>query len=129
MSTGYTHFILSTGFECIYDDNELLSSYYEITGKNYENVDDTMIKLIRKYKQFEYKILHVKTKLLPYIKVERNLGFETIVFNSDNYKINLIKKVLSSASDLEDSIMLIESIIFQEYENPTLTDSEFLNLS
>lgn len=126
MSAGYTTFILKTGFESIYENDDLMLKYREITNKEYEDVDDIIIKLLRKFKNYEFKIYHVKNTMLNYISIERCLAFDVIKFNSDKYKLDMIKKILSSEGDNNDLVMLIESITFQDSKSPILTDSEYL---
>ena len=128
MSTRYTHFILTSGFEYIHDNEELMQRYYEMTGKEYEYEDEEMMTILRENKNHQYKIYHVKTNMLPYISLNRTFGCDELKFLSEKYKIDTIKKILSSESDNTGAIMLIESVIFQELKSPILTDVEYLEL-
>lgn len=123
---GYKHYVLTTGFECIYDNEELMQRYFDATGKEYEELDDTMIEIIRDFKQHEQKLYHVKNSMVPYIIIEHRITHDKISFDFNKYKIDMIKKILSSETNLEDSIIIIESLVFQQPVSPILTDSEYL---
>lgn len=128
MTTGYKHYLITTGFDYIYDNEELMDLYYQYTGKEYNNLDDTMINILREKKIPSYKLYHVKQSFTPYIVLGRHLGYETICFDLSRYKLDMIKKILSSETSQEDSLMLIENLVFQDIKSPILSDSDYLSL-
>lgn len=126
MSNNYTHYLLKLCFESIYDNKEIMDEYLSKTGKEYETLDATMMDIVRKHKN--YCLYHVKKSLSVYVIVTYNIGYDSIEFDSSKYKIDIIKKILSSESNPDDSIALIESLVFQDKINPILTDEEYLTL-
>lgn len=120
----YVHYLIRTEFNSIYEYSEILEEYQKITGFNFQNLDNTMIELIRKHKPQSIKLYHVNSKLLPYVEIERNLGYDQIKFNQQKYKIELIKKLLTSEN--ENLLSLIEAVIFSDFQNIILSDEEYL---
>ena len=123
----YKHFLITIGFNSIYD-TDLMEKYQDITNNEYEEIDDIMMSLIRECKNKEFKLYHVKEKYIPYITVEKHFAYEMINFDKYRYKLDLIKKILSSETDQNNTVMIIESIIFSDIKSPILTDQEYLEL-
>lgn len=126
MTNNYSHFLVESGFENIHDDVEILTKYFNITKKEYSTLDETMMELIRQSDNSYRKLYHVKKSMLPYVEVKRYIGYDTITFNSDKYKLDMIKKILAGETENEDAMMLIENITFQQTISFILTDTEYL---
>lgn len=129
MSDEYEHFLLTFGYDHITDNNSIMLKYKEITCKEYETLDETMIQIIRDGDYNQYKIYHVKKSLLKYVILDTRPGSELLSFDYNKYKIDCIKRILSSEIDSEESILAIEKLTFSKMENPILSDYEYLSIT
>lgn len=100
-------------FLSVYDLHDLLDTYYTITNKNYDDnpMDITMISLIRKYPN-EFKIIKIQKYLVPYIKIISYITHQELEIDYNAYKIDVIKKILSSENDATDILTSIEYVLF-----------------
>ena len=100
-------------FVSIYDIQELQDEYYKIKKKKYDDnpMDEVMISLLRKYNN-EFKIVKIEKYLIPYIKIISYITHQKIEIDYNAYKIDLIKKILSSENELSDIIISIEYVLF-----------------
>lgn len=128
MFNKYKHFIIANNFNSLSEDNELLEMYQQITNKEYIYEDEVMLDLIRKYRKNNYNIYHVHNSISFYVKIEYIFGCTKIIFDKDKYKLDSIKKILSSVSDDNNIISLIESIIFSDIKSPILSDEDYLKI-
>lgn len=100
-------------FVSVHDLENILDTYYKITNKNYvDNPTDTvMISLLRQYPN-EFEITTIQKYLVPYVKIISHITHQEIEIDYNAYKIDLIKKMLSSANDAEDILISIEYLLF-----------------
>lgn len=129
----YTEFFLRNTFTCIYEFEDLINEYRQESGKDYEggNNDQLMISLIKKnnkLKQFYFTFVFVKNTLLPYVKIRSDICNEILTIDYNLYKIDLIKKILSTINDFSTIISLIEIVVFQEVEKGIKTEEEYNKL-
>lgn len=97
-------------------DDEILDEYHKITGNEYNGscYDPIMLKLliVNNYIGSVYYIVKVIKKFLPYCVINSTLVFETIHFDINKYKVDMIKRMLSS--EHEDKVTEIETIVFSD---------------
>ena len=98
-------------------DDELDKKYIELTGKKYNgcNHDIIMLDLIQSHGQIDlyYYTVKIRRKFLPYCITNNNFLFDTIHFDFNKYKVDEIKKILSSES--ESKVEEIEMLIFSTF--------------
>jgi hypothetical protein len=72
-----------------------------------------MLNLLNKYGYINnnYKVLSIKSIYIPYFTIKSYIMYEECNIDFNKYKIDQIKKLLSS--DHEDILSLIEEIIFK----------------
>lgn len=128
MFNQYKHFIIANNFNSLSEDNELLEMYQQITNKEYIEEDEIMLNLIRQYRKNNYSIYHVHNSMSFYVKIDYMFGCFKILFDVNKYKLDSIKKLLSSISDENNIISLIESIIFGDIKSPILSDDDYLKI-
>lgn len=128
MSVEYEHFIVTFGYDYIYDNINIMNEYKNITGNNYTCLDEVMMNIIRNGNYNQYKIYHVKKSLVKYITLKSKPGYEYLTFDDKQYKLDTIKKILSSESNCEDAVNLIEKAVFESIELPIISDSQYLSL-
>lgn len=130
--SSFTSFILRSSCDLLSEYQEIMNKYKELTGKEYIfNNDEVMLSILRstKYINGLFKIVHVRNCFLPYHNIICDIMYEDIEINYDRYKLDLIKKLLSSEMPNESIISITESIVFQVIENAIITDEEFLKIN
>lgn len=98
----------------LYEDEILLNEYKYIKGKDYNGsqCDKLMMQLLEKYNYIgnEYEIHSIESIYIPYLKIKSNFIGDEYVIDISKYKLDQIKKILSS--DHDDIISKIEKIAF-----------------
>ena len=112
-----TRFILRNSFCSISDFDDVIDEYKSITGKdyNFDIKDEIMMEILEKQNLLtEFRIVHVKKLYEKFITIISYPNYEEIKINYDSYKIDEIKKILSSEEDLEILISRINDIVFKK---------------
>jgi len=124
----YSPILLRNSFQIPDEFILACDEYFTITGKIYENLDQTMIFILKSYKNligFYFRIVYIKNNFILFSKIINYGSYEDIIIDYNKYKIDLIKRILSSEQENNILIESIESIIFQEINNCIKNEDEY----
>lgn len=125
--------ILRDNCNHICDFPEILKEYEEINGKmyDYNESDESMIEILRKNNLLGnssyFSIVYLKICFVKYYRINRLVCCDSIEINYDRYKIDLIKKLISSEMLSEDIVSLTEGILFQTITKGYFTEHEYIS--
>lgn len=128
----YSAIILKNSSQLPHEFNEIINEYKFVTGKNYVSIDSIMINILKKYDNmigFYFKIVYINNNFLSYYNIIDYGSHEEIVINYDKYKLDLIKKCLSTENENENLISLIESIVFKNFSDVIKNEEEYSQLN
>lgn len=130
----FTPFVLRCMFSEIDEFPDIENQYKEKTNNHYNGdiSDKIMIDILKLNgligEQNIFKLVYIRDCFLPYMRIIRHMGYDQLEINYDKYKIDILKKILSSENDIETIYRITECILFENIDCGILTEDEYKNL-
>lgn len=116
----FVYFYIELGTALEEDDFDIYEEYLIRTEKEFngDRFDKDMIQILKEFDRISitHDIMRVRKQFRNYLVFYRGLMYESVSIDIKGYKLNLITKILSSERDNNESINLIENIVFANYD-------------
>lgn len=116
----YIMFFVELGCFSNEENFDLYETYAIRKEKEFDGdrFDETMIQIIRESNNvgITHNIMKVKKQFKNFVKFTKHIMYEEVTVDLNEFKINLITKLISSERECNDSIHLIENILFDKYD-------------
>jgi len=109
--------IVRNSFSELKDYDFILDEYKNITQKdyNFDTKDEIMIQLLEKYELIpnQFQIIKINENLIKHTRIVSYANYEEVTINYESYKIERLKRLLSSEEEDQDLILKINEIVFE----------------